>query len=100
LKINFGRALGGKFTEGYKRADWKQQGSADGIGKGGSYLYSFRKSADFCLEEKSAGAVSVYEQKRLADLSLSVIVRVLVMLGKYFVSVKYEFVCIKLVCVM
>jgi hypothetical protein len=71
LKINFGRALGGKFTEDYKRADWKQQGSADGIGKGGSYLYSFRKSADFCLEEKSAGAVSVYEQKRLADLSLS-----------------------------
>jgi hypothetical protein len=45
------------------------RGSADRIGKGGSYLHSFRKSADFCLEEKSAGAVSVYEQKRLADLS-------------------------------
>jgi hypothetical protein len=37
------------------------KGSADRIGKGGSYLYSFRKSADFCLEEKSAGAISVYE---------------------------------------
>jgi hypothetical protein len=46
------------------------RGSTDRIGKGGSYLHSFRKSADFCLEEKSAGAVSVYEQKRLADLSL------------------------------
>jgi hypothetical protein len=30
----------------------------------------------------------------------NVIVRVFVMLGKYFVSVKYVFVCIKLVCVM
>jgi hypothetical protein len=45
-----------------------KRGSANKIGKGGSYLYSFRKSADFCLEEKSAGAISVYEQKRLADL--------------------------------
>jgi hypothetical protein len=44
------------------------KGSVDRIGKEGSYLYSFRKSADFCLEEKSAGAISVYEQKRLADL--------------------------------
>jgi hypothetical protein len=42
---------------------------ADRICKGGSYLHSFRKYADFCLEEKSAGAVSIYEQKRLADLS-------------------------------
>jgi hypothetical protein len=45
------------------------RGSADRIGKEGSYLHSFRKSADFCLKEKSARAVSVYEQKRLADLS-------------------------------
>jgi hypothetical protein len=44
------------------------KGSADRIGKEGSYLYSFRKFADFGLEEKSAGAISVYEQKRLADL--------------------------------
>jgi hypothetical protein len=29
-----------------------------------------------------------------------VTVRVFVMLGKYFVSVKYVFICIKLVCVM
>jgi hypothetical protein len=46
------------------------RGLTDRIGKGGSYLHSFRKSADFYLEEKSAGVVSVYEQKRLADLSL------------------------------
>jgi hypothetical protein len=45
------------------------RGSADRIGNGGSYLHSFRKSANFFLEEKSAGAISVYEQKRLADLS-------------------------------
>jgi hypothetical protein len=30
------------------------KGSADRIGKEGSYLHSIRKSADFCLEEKSA----------------------------------------------
>jgi hypothetical protein len=29
-----------------------------------------------------------------------VTVRVFVMLGKYFVSVKYVFICIKLACVM
>jgi hypothetical protein len=74
LKINFGRALGGRlikisyFAEGYKRADWKQQGSADGIGKGGSYLLCLRKSADFRMKEKSAGAVSVYDQRGLANL--------------------------------
>jgi hypothetical protein len=44
------------------------RGSVDRIGKEGSYLHSFRKSADFCLEEKSAGAVSVYDQRGLADL--------------------------------
>jgi hypothetical protein len=44
------------------------RGSADRIGKGGSYLYSFRKSADCCLEEKSAGTVSVYDQRGLVDL--------------------------------
>jgi hypothetical protein len=37
------------------------KGLADRIGKEGSYLYSFRKSANFYLEEKSAGAISVYE---------------------------------------
>jgi hypothetical protein len=30
------------------------RGSADRIGKEGSYLHSFRKSVDFGLEEKSA----------------------------------------------
>jgi hypothetical protein len=44
------------------------KGSADRIGKEGSYLYSFRKSAYFCLEEKLAEAVSVYDQRGLADL--------------------------------
>jgi hypothetical protein len=38
------------------------------IDKEGSYLYSFRKSADFCLEEKSAERVSVYKQKRSTGL--------------------------------
>jgi hypothetical protein len=37
------------------------RGSVDGIGKEGSSLYSFRKSADFYSEEKSAGVISVYE---------------------------------------
>jgi hypothetical protein len=37
------------------------RGSVDRIGKEGSSLYSFRKSADFYLEEKSAGAISIYE---------------------------------------
>jgi hypothetical protein len=40
---------------------------ADRIGKEGSSLNSFRKSADFCLEEKSAETISVYKRKRLAD---------------------------------
>jgi hypothetical protein len=48
-ELNLNRALGGQlikisyFAEGYKRADWKQQGSADGIGKGGSCLLCLRK---------------------------------------------------------
>jgi hypothetical protein len=33
------------------------RGLVDRIGN----QYSFRKSADFCLEERSAGAISVYE---------------------------------------
>jgi hypothetical protein len=37
------------------------RGLADRIGKEGSSLYSFWKSADFYLEEKSAGAISIYE---------------------------------------
>jgi hypothetical protein len=37
------------------------RGLVDRIGKEGSSLYSFRKSADFILEEKSAGVISVYE---------------------------------------
>jgi hypothetical protein len=37
------------------------RGLVDRFGKEGSSLYSFRKSADFCLKEKSAGAISVYE---------------------------------------
>jgi hypothetical protein len=37
------------------------RGSVDRIGKEGSHLHSIRKSADFCLEGKSARAISVYE---------------------------------------
>jgi hypothetical protein len=37
------------------------RGSVNRIGKEESSLYSFRKSADSCLEEKSAGAIFVYE---------------------------------------
>jgi hypothetical protein len=36
------------------------RGLVDRIGKEGSSLYSFRKSADFYLKEKSAGAIAVY----------------------------------------
>jgi hypothetical protein len=75
LKLNLDRALGGQLIKiGYllritTEPIGNNRGLADRIGKGGIYLHSFRKSADFCLEEKSAGAVSVYEQKRLANLS-------------------------------
>jgi hypothetical protein len=37
------------------------RGLVDRFGKEGSSLYIFRKSVDFCLKEKSAGAISVYE---------------------------------------
>jgi hypothetical protein len=75
LILNLDRALGGQLIKiGYllkitTKSIGNNRGSADRICKGGSYLHSFKKSADFGLEEKSAGAVSVYEQKRLADLS-------------------------------
>jgi hypothetical protein len=35
----------------------------------GAIYTVFRKSANFCLEEKSTGVVFVYKLKRLADLS-------------------------------
>jgi hypothetical protein len=69
-----GRALVGQLIKiGYllkitTKPIGNNRGSADRIGKGGSYLHSFRKSANFSLEEKSAGAVSVYDQRGLADL--------------------------------
>jgi hypothetical protein len=74
-KLNLDRALGGQLIKiGYllkitTKPIGNNRGSASRICKGVSYLHNFRKSADFGLEEKSAGAVSVYEQKRLADLS-------------------------------
>jgi hypothetical protein len=52
----------GRFTIGVQLIELVKKGPIN-------RLHSFRKSADFCLEEKSAGAVFVYEQKRLADLS-------------------------------
>jgi hypothetical protein len=61
-----GRALVGQLI----KMDYLLKTTAESIGKEGSSLYSFRKSADFCLEEKSAGVVSGYEQKRLTDLVL------------------------------
>jgi hypothetical protein len=75
LKLNLDRALGGQLIKiGYllkitTEPIGNNRSSADRIDKGGSYLHSFRKFADFCSKEKSAGAVSVYEQKRLVDLS-------------------------------
>jgi hypothetical protein len=77
LKLNLDRALGGQpIKMGYllkttTDSIGNNRGSVDRIGKEGSYLYSFRKSTDFCLKEKLAGAISVYEQRGLADLSLS-----------------------------
>jgi hypothetical protein len=44
------------------------RGSVDRIGKGESYLLCLRKSANFRLKEKLAGAVSVYDPRGLADL--------------------------------
>jgi hypothetical protein len=74
LKLNLDRALGGQLIKiSYllkitTEPIGNNKGSANRIGKEGNYLHSIRKSADFCLEEKSAGAVSVYEQRGLADL--------------------------------
>jgi hypothetical protein len=61
------RALGGQpIKMGYLlkttiESIGNNKGLVDRIGKEGSSLYSFRKSADFFLEERSAGAISVYE---------------------------------------
>jgi hypothetical protein len=67
LKLILGKALGGQLI----KMDYllkttavsigNNRGSVDRFGKEGSSLYSFRKSADFCLQEKSAGVISVYE---------------------------------------
>jgi hypothetical protein len=65
LKLNLDRALGGQLIKiSYLlkitlEPIGNNRGSVNRIGKGGSYLYSFRKSADFGLEEKSAGAVCI-----------------------------------------
>jgi hypothetical protein len=67
LKLNLDRALGGQLIKmGYllkttTESIGNNRGSVDRIGKEVSYLYNFRKSADFCLEEKLVGAISVYE---------------------------------------
>jgi hypothetical protein len=60
LKLNLDSALGGQLIKiGYllkttAESIGNNRGLADRIAKGGSYLHSIRKSADFCLEEKSA----------------------------------------------
>jgi hypothetical protein len=67
LKLNLDRALGGQLIRiGYLlkitiEPIGNNRGLVDRIGKGGSHLHSIRKSADFCLEGKSAGAISVYD---------------------------------------
>jgi hypothetical protein len=66
-ELNLDRALGGQLIKkGYMLKTTTEsigynRGLVDRFGKEGSSLYSFRKSADFCLKEKSAGAISVYE---------------------------------------
>jgi hypothetical protein len=75
LKLNLDKALGGQLIRiGYLlritiEPIGNNRGLVDRIGKEGSSLHSFRKSVDFCLEEKLVGTVSVYKQKRLDDLS-------------------------------
>jgi hypothetical protein len=65
LKLNLHRALGGQLIKiSYllkitTEPIGNNKGSADRIGKEGSYLHSFRKSADLCFEEKSAGAEEI-----------------------------------------
>jgi hypothetical protein len=67
LKLSLDRALGGQLIRiSYllkitTEPIGNNRGSVDRISKEESYLYSFRKSADFYLEEKSAEAISVYE---------------------------------------
>jgi hypothetical protein len=60
LKLNLDIALGGQLIKmDYSlkttaESIGNNRGSVDRIGKEGSSLHSFRRSADFCLEEKSA----------------------------------------------
>jgi hypothetical protein len=67
LKLNLDRGLGGQLIKiGYLLKTTTElignnRGLVDRIGKEGSSLYSFRKSVDFYSEEKSAGAIFVYE---------------------------------------
>jgi hypothetical protein len=74
LKLNLDRALGGQLIKiGYllkiiTEPIGNNRGSANRIGKGGSCLLCLRKSTDFRLKEKLAGAVSVYDQRGLVDL--------------------------------
>jgi hypothetical protein len=68
------RALGGQLIKiGYllkvtTELIGNNRGLVDRIGKGGSCLLCLRKSADFRLKHKLAGAVSVYDPRGLADL--------------------------------
>jgi hypothetical protein len=67
LKLNLDRTLVGQLIKiGYllkitTESIRDYRGSADRIGKEGSHIHNIKKSADFCLEEKSAGVVSVHE---------------------------------------
>jgi hypothetical protein len=75
LKLNLDRASGGQLIKmdyllkTTAESIGNNRGLADRIGKRGNHLHSIRKSSDFCLEKKMVETVSVYKQKRLADLS-------------------------------
>jgi hypothetical protein len=74
LKLNLDKALGRQLIKiAYllkitTEPIGNNRGLVDRIGKGGSCLLCLRKSADFCLKDKLAGAVSVYDPRGLADL--------------------------------
>jgi hypothetical protein len=67
LKLNLDRASGGQLIKiGYLlkimiEPIGNNRDLVNRIDKGGSDLHSIRKSADFCLEGKSARAISLYE---------------------------------------
>jgi hypothetical protein len=74
LQLNLDRALGGQLIKmdyllkTIAESIGNNRGSVDRIGKEGSCLLCLRKSADFRLKDKLAGAVSMYDPRGLVDL--------------------------------